>query len=426
MMKNKVLFFVVFSLLVTITGVAQIQEKNISDIEVSSPRPYRYEGAGYNEVAIDKLPIFKLKKGGNSEELNKLIAEVSKKGGGVIKIPSGAYNFMQILLKSNVHIRIAKNTVIEFPENSGNKKGEKSIIMIGRLANEGRIKNVSIVGEGSLTNRPKFILRQVDIKHRRVFSIGSVENLLIENFTIEDNETKGSAIAFNLQRKGDSKAYRAKGATVANISMTGIEHGYALVQNNVGENILLKNLICENGVTCRVETHSARPFNVGIDNIVIQNIVNKHGKAAVLLQPHSVVNGRVIVEGVKSIGSVWTVFLKEGFVAKDSKRRENGVFIGSKISGISMVYSNTKAVLSRRNVKNVPDALKQFISEEDRNIKKFKVIDPSIIEKGVPGPSIAPVFSNVKTYSVELPNADEIRVSGEDVHLRKVKFFRID
>lgn len=169
-------------------------------------------------------------------------------------------------------------------------------------------------------------------------------------------------------------------------------------------------------MTCRIEAHTGRKYDIGVDNIVIQNVVSKQGKAAVLLQPHSVINGRVLVEGARSVGSAWGVFLKEGFVAKESKRREKGEFRDSKMSDLSMEYSNSTAVLSRKNIKYVPEALQEFISKDVKKDQKKKSG-----ETGVHGPSVAPVFSNLKSYNVELPEESEIKVSGEDVNLRKVK-----
>lgn len=415
-MKAKIITFLTFSLLAITTTIAQNQYKDVSDIKISNPKPYKSNDAGYNEINTENLPVFKFKKGGNSDKLNTLISKVSNKGGGIIKIPSGRYEFFQIIVKSNVHLRFEKNTIIEFPLSSTKGKGEKSFFMIGRLEGEGLIKNISFIGEGTPQNRPKFVLRQIDLRHRRVFSMGRVENLLIENFTIDDELTFGSAIAFNLQKNGDTNAYRAKDVTVTNVSMTGADQGYGLAQTNVGENILLKNLVCQGGMTCRIEAHTGRHCNVGVDNIIIQNIISTEGKAAVLLQPHSVINGRVLVDGAKSIGSAWVLFLKEGFVAKDSKRRKRGVFVGSKMTNLSMKYSNSSAVISRKNLKYIPEPLQKFIGRE---VKKDKKKKPN--EVGIHGPSVAPIFYGIKTYSVELPAEDEIEVSGEDIQLRTEK-----
>ena len=74
-------------------------------------------------------------------------------------------------------------------------------------------------------------------------------------------------------------------------------------------------------MTCRIEAHTGRQYDLGVDNIVVKNVASINGKAAVLLQPHSVLNGRVLVDGAKSEGSTWTLFLKNGFVGKDSRRR---------------------------------------------------------------------------------------------------------
>ena len=67
-------------------------------------------------------------------------------------------------------------------------------------------------------------------------------------------------------------------------------------------------------MTCRIEAHTGRKYDIGVSNIVVKNVASIHGKAAVLLQPHSVLNGRVLVDIAKAEGSSWTIFIKEGFV----------------------------------------------------------------------------------------------------------------
>ena len=139
----------------------------------------------------------------------------------------------------------------------------------------------------------------------------------------------------------DDTANISENITVANIEMRGASIGYGLVQTNVGKNILLKNLSCHGGMTCRIEAHTGRQFDLGVDNIVIKNVASVNGKAAVLLQPHSVLNGRVLVDIAKSEGSSWTLFLKEGFVGSDSRRRAKGNFSkSSSFSNISLLSTS--------------------------------------------------------------------------------------
>ena len=218
--------------------------------------------------------------GNVADELNVLIDKLSKVGGGKITIPKGDYILREVNLKSNILLVIESGTTIKM---DNVKKGKQMIFVIGSEEGSARVENVRIVGLGSPENRPKFILEKYVNTFYRAINIGYAKDVLIENFTVVDNLTKGAAIAFNPVEINESSANIPENISIANVSLTGGSIGYGLVQTNVGKNVLLKNLYCEGGMTCRIESHTGRRYDVGVDNVVIQNVVSKNGKAAFVL-----------------------------------------------------------------------------------------------------------------------------------------------
>jgi hypothetical protein len=419
-----------------------INPGDVTDILIYNSKPYYQNNAGYTENDFINLPpernlnFVHIVGKSDTEELEKIINELTSKGGGKITIKSGEYTFRDVLLKSNIHITIESGTIIKLEnQNEGKnaKNGKRHFFSLSGSEVNKPLENVRIIGLGSTSTRPKLILEKFfetwGNTFNRAISLGYVKNALIENLSIVDDYTLGAAIAFNpVDINNDNEtAQIAENVTITNISLTNGSIGYGLVQTNVGKNILLKNLSSQGGMTCRIEAHTGRKYDLGVDNIVVKNVASIQGKAAVLLQPHSVLNGRVLVDVAKSEGSSWTLFIKEGFVGSDSKRKAKGNFAAtSKFTNISMVSTDNNATLSYKNYSFIPTNLKPLYKEpnfvyipEDSNHK---------IENGIPGkespivgPSIAVIYNDAK-YSLSLPEEEELIISGQIEN--RLKIFR--
>ena len=411
-----------------------INTGDVSDIAIFDSKPYFQDEAGYNGAELNNLPTertitFSHIDGlSDTQELEKIIDELSINGGGKITISSGNYTFRDVLLKSNVHITIESNTVIRLEKQDQGRNainGFRYFFALGGKELGSPLENVRIVGLGSPATRPKLIIEKFrepwGPAPNRAIALGYVKNALIENLTIEDNYTRGAAIAFNpvdLNKDGET-AQIAENVTISNVSLSKASIGYGLVQTNVGKNILLKNLSCEGGMTCRIESHTGRKFDLGVSNIVAKNILSINGKAAVLLQPHSVLNGRILVDIAKSEGSSWTLFLKDGFVAPDSKRRLKGDFSeSSKFTNISLVSTDNTATLSFKNLSFVPANIKPLYNApnyvfitDDTNHKINEEGKPSR-ETPIVGPSVAAIYNDAK-YPLNLPSEDDLIILGQ-------------
>ena len=413
---------------------------DVTDILVYDSKPYFQDNAGYTGSDFINLPsernltFVHIDGKSDTEALEKVINELTSIGGGNITIKTGKYAFRDVLLKSNVHIIIESGTEIRLEnQNEGKnaKNGWRYFFSLSGKEVGKPLENVRIIGLGSPATRPKLIVEKFyetwGNTFNRAISLGYVKNALIENISIIDNYTLGAAIAFNPVDVNDDKetAQIAENVTIANVSLTKGSIGYGLVQTNVGKNILLKNLSSQGGMTCRIEAHTGRKYGLGVDNIVVKNVASINGKAAVLLQPHSVLNGRILVDIAKSEGSSWTLFLKEGFVGSDSKRKAKGNFAASsKFTNISMLSTDNTATLSYKNYSFIPSNLKPLYKEpnftyitEDSNHK----IDNGIpgTESPIVGPSVGIIYTDAK-YSLNLPEEKDLIISGQTTNRLKI------
>lgn len=407
----------------------ETKNKELTDITINSPMPYFEEEAGYQGDDFENLSkkrkrFFSKDSGSQTKALNSLIDELSDLGGGEITIKKGKYELRQVNIKSNIHIYIEPETIIKLDKNI---RGKGFPFALGVLKGSPLVENVRIIGLGTPETRPQFVLEKNGRSFVRAINFGHAKNVLVENFTIKDDLTGGTAIAFNPLAISDDEVYIPENITIANVKMTGASIGYGLVQTNAGRNILFRNLECEGGMTCRIEAHTGRKYDLGVYNIVIKNVLNKNGKAAVLLQPHSVVNGRVLVDGARSEGSTWTLFLKNGFVAKESKRRKKGTFSAdSSFKNISMLAKDETATLSFKNYKYVPERLKPLYHEpnfvpvkKDHNHAIDNKTGLFARESAIKGPSIAVIYKDAK-YPIQLPQKEALLLEGNTENRLKV------
>ncbi|MGA9638242.1 hypothetical protein, partial [Flavobacterium sp.] len=332
-MKNIVIVLFVITFSVFGTKAQDLKSTpyvDVSDIELFPPKLDMNDAGSVAENTSGSTINFSHVNGkDDTSRLNKEIDGLTK--GGTINIAAGTYAFNSVNIKSNIRINFAPGVIVKIPAG-------KDGFYIGHEPGEARVENVKFIGEGSIATRPKFVLERNDKKVTRLMQIGYAYNVLIQNFTIEDHQTKGAAIAFNPVQIGKTTtANRPEKVTLNNIGQTSASVGYGLAQLNVGKNVTMRNLSCEGGVTCRIESHNGRKYDLGTADLRIFNVSNKYGFSTVLLQPHSVENGTITVDGATSYGSAFTAFIVEGFIAKESKRKSVGTFAAnSSFSNISM------------------------------------------------------------------------------------------
>ena len=258
--------------------------------------------------------------GTDSALLNARIASLSKAGGGIIHLRKGMYYLIDVVLQSNIQLKIDKDVMIEPFFDTTAKKVSNSIFEVGKkfLVENVAITNTEEDSENKTTwfsaTFPKGDYRM------KIITACNVRNFKFSGFKITDSYTPFSAIALNLPDNRNRDEVARQGI-VKNVLLTNSHVGYGVIQIQAGKSILCKNLEGIGGVTLRVETGSGETGKLNVltvDDIVGRNITIKEGDAALTISPHRVDQGRVDVEGITAINSTFAVQLAAGF--KDKKQ----------------------------------------------------------------------------------------------------------
>ena len=96
-----------------------------------------------------------------TEAINGLIADISKRGGGTVKVPSGHWMSGRIVLKSNVNLHLEEGAVIEFsgsiddyqPAVFTRHEGIE-IMGAGAFIYANKEKNIALTGKGTIMGPP--------------------------------------------------------------------------------------------------------------------------------------------------------------------------------------------------------------------------------------------------------------------------------
>ncbi|MDZ8120039.1 hypothetical protein P9H32_15515 [Pontiella sp. NLcol2] len=333
-----------------------------------------------------------------SEKVQHAIDDMADAGGGRLIIPKGTYSFRNIHLKSNVHLLIEKGAVIKPDWPVGDKICVFTLHPESGAAPDAFIENVSIRGLGGRWT--------VDYSDRfprkgegaRAVICRMVRNFLIADLDVRDNYTVycGLTLSPTSSRDPDAENWdvsRATDGTIRNCRIFNGSPGYGLVQLHGAQNVHFENLYADGGVALRLET-GAGFLHTGVFNITARNIVCENGRCAVMMGPHSAMNGKVTIENVKAIGCTYAVQLGQGGVKANALKlnpnAKPGIFSkGSSIKNIHAVFG-MNAQLKNASMQLIPEAY-------------FKDLRLWYDNKFMSGPSIAPVYdASEDQYDVTL------------------------
>jgi len=293
-------------------------------------------------------------KNNQSNLLQRAIDDAASSGGGRLIVPKGTYRFTRIFLRSNVHLLIEKGTVIkpDWPE------GEKTVVFHldaerpsakRKMTLEQEkvfIENVSIRGLGG-----RWIIDYSDRERKKGEGVRGVVASMVRNFLIADLDVKDNYSVYcgitltPLQTKSETKDWavsRATDGTIRNCRIFNASPGYGLTQLHGAQSVHFEDLYANGGVTLRLET-GAVGDKTAVYDITGKNIVNENGRCAVMLGPHSAMNGVVKIEGIKTKGSAFAVSIGTGGV-KEAELNHNpdatdGVFAeGSYVKNIHAIF----------------------------------------------------------------------------------------
>ena len=275
--------------------------------------------------------------------LQALIDDVALQStGGTIKL-SGNIKLSNISLKSNVHIDVAKGTVIK-----GDLISTKAAIFeIGDTPT--LVQNVKIFCSQSdrskanddITEKFVFDITEFGMNGKvRAIMLSNVTNFWLSDIYIKDALTQFNGITMNpliVQTSSDNtvhqglRDYQVLGSPskgdVKNIHGTNQHYGYGLIQIQSARDVNFVKLSGVGGVTLRMESGSGIQY-VGTDNeqtlgtikgIKASDISLTNGFAAAMMSPHGRVNGDVYLENVKSTSSAFAVVMATGFFDSELK-----------------------------------------------------------------------------------------------------------
>lgn len=329
----------------------------------------------------------------DGDNLNREITSLSKSGGGIIHIKKGTYYLSDIELRSNIHIKIDADVIIE-PELTGFKTGAN--ISIFNVGNQFPVENVAITNaDEDITFKNTWFTVNIPMgSYRRVnfAAFSNVKNFKISGLKISDSYTVFSAIVLNLPKNGNRNNIPVNGI-VKDVLLTDAHVGYGVIQIQAGKTILCKNLDGKGGITLRVET-GAKETNmvneVTVDDIVGRNIIIRNGDAAVDLSPHRVDQGRVDVEGIIAVNSTYAVRLSAGFLDKKAGTVDHlGTFDNRSYIGDITVTGGEGAQIKSKDF--------QFFDCAYRSAMIKKGINPD--EESYPGKSIGMIRDNSSAAS---------------------------
>jgi hypothetical protein len=346
--------------------------------------------------------------GNSASELQAQIDELnSLSNGGILNINAGTYTIDALIhIKSNVHIRVHPAAIFKTTVERG------AVFQAGFDSDNTLTENWSIQS----TNGEKFTFYfegLQPLERIRAIQLGYTKNFKIADFIVLDNNTKFNAISSGAVGDKDAddefKQGSAKFASfgiIENLDIKKAHYGYGLIQCQVGQDMLFRNLSGEGGVTLRFESgykgladRYVTDKTPIINNVYGRNISCTNGAHAVMLSPHTVTQGMADVRNITGISCEAAVSINNGFLSESKDQfapnHSSGTFSeASVITNVSATYGVNAQVRAAR-LRHVPCALRNYISSEKNED-----------DESYNAPSLAPVYYLALEDYVSLDSPD--------------------
>lgn len=322
------------------------------------PSIYKQTKDVVKDYGVDLDPITS-----DSEKFQYAIDDLSKRGGGILTVPAGSYRLINLYLKSNVHIRFnSKATVLaDIPTHAKTTTFRAYwIFRLSALEDEASkgIENVSIEGVGgafTINQNPDGILWK-----GRPFIVQNVRNFRIAHVKVQSNLYPFSNVVLNGHiDKQTQEVYQPRYGEVEDIEGFNNNAGYGVVQMQLGQHILYKNLEGHGGVTLRIETDTegAQLAKDKIDEVYARDIRSVNGYVSVWICPHAIDHGLVDVRDVYAENSCWAVHIDYGLAHLREQYGTGGTFNpASTVRDIKARYTADKAQVPWAHMKFYPTA----------------------------------------------------------------------
>ncbi|MGG1554060.1 hypothetical protein [Paenibacillus ferrarius] len=318
-MKNSILFKRVYMAIVISVAVivCQVPQSVAAAGPVTSHDNVSYGGKTYFENKITPQKKKTVKPG---DSLSSIQAKLDE--GGIILFTSGTYNLGVMKINtSNTRIEVVEDAVFNMSSN---------ILFDIRpvTVTSPRIENVEIktLGNG------RFTINTNGNKggDKRPVRITNVKNFAVSGINIAGNYEGQPFVVLAPYQDGSPGTIMVNGeqtynpifglvptyGVIQNVGATGIHGGYATVQLFGGDNILLRNIDGDHGVTVRLEPGSGKdtdnmslagPDLGSLHDIALVNIRNTNGFTAVYMKPHAKVNHDITLENISAVNSAFAI-----------------------------------------------------------------------------------------------------------------------
>ncbi|MHA6483334.1 hypothetical protein ACX1C1_15730 [Paenibacillus sp. strain BS8-2] len=242
--------------------------------------------------------------------------------GGIIQFTAGTYHLGTMKInRSNTRVEVDRNAVFNMNSN---------ILFDIRPATvtSPRIENVEIasIGPGRFTvhtngniGGDKRPVRLSNVKNFAVSGIQIAGNYEGQPFIVlapYQDSSPGTIIVNGKQTYNPIFGLVPSYGVIQNVGATRIHGGYATVQIFGGNNVLMRNIDGDNGVTVRLEPGSGKdsdyismsgPDLGALHNIALVNISNSNGFASVYLKPHAKINHNITLADISAVNSAFAI-----------------------------------------------------------------------------------------------------------------------
>lgn len=342
-----------------------------------------------------------------SEKLQKAINKVASKGGGIITIPKGIYALNSIFLKSNVHIVVDKDAVLNLKQVPNNN----AIFILGNDENP-TIQNVSITC--SEKNKKFVVDFQNCGQEAIVVTLSNVDNFLISGIEIKDNYTKFSSITLKLAKNNNNYYFPTNGV-IKNCSSLNSAYDYGLIQSQASKNILYKDLSSTGGVTLSFESEAKEANNIQVGGnhmSITRNIECKNGNTAILVSPQSVQNGILDIDGVTTESCGFALLIEKGTTPSttiENATTQAGNYIDITARNIKALAGDD-AQISSKYIKYLPcDKRSKIKSNTDLTNNEQLASSTNTV-----GPAIGAVLTNT-SIAAFISNVETVGFSNKSI-----------
>ncbi|WP_281882950.1 hypothetical protein [Paenibacillus sp. YYML68] len=242
--------------------------------------------------------------------------------GGVIQFTAGTYHLGTMKIQtSNTRIEVDSSAVFNMRSN---------ILFDIRPAtvSSPQIENIEISSLG--TERFTIITNGNKGGDKRPVRLANVKNFAVSGIDIIGNYEGQPYVVLAPYQDGSPGTILVNGeqtynpifglvptyGVIQNVGAVNIHGGYATVQFFAGNNVLVRDIDGQNGVTVRLEPGSGKdtdnqslagPELGALHDIVLKNIRNTNGFAAVYMKPHAKVNRNITLSNISAVNSAFAI-----------------------------------------------------------------------------------------------------------------------